>query len=442
MDRIVKLKNNDGEIYIEIENDSIFIKRKISRNGIINSIGFFEHIDEEGNTTVKKLTIDVCNIILDRIEGGEDYASSFIFYDGKFKNEYNFVTSEMEHKFTSTGIKFWNHSNQMLSYKTGGSNTIISTHVSPEGSCNLKCPYCSVTQRNTHSRIGLEVIQDYIEKLQTRGLKAVILTGGGEPTSYKYINELVNWLKYDRNLSVALITNGTLSNRLNPKSWQAFSWVRVSINLFDGWQDRISIPMEFLDKDCIVGASMVFTIEHQSFSEKYIDRLEMLRKVSDLTSKFNAKYIRILPNCLLNQNNLILIHNSINKILVELNDPRFFHQHKLHSAPKCSTCHQSYFRPYLSEEIFIENGEPGAVYPCDSIVLNNVNERFSSKYQLCHAKDILDYLDKKIKAKFNPTVDCKGCVFTSNVNMLDDWKNGKIDKFNEPKVDINHDEFV
>ena len=70
-----------------------------------------------------------------------------------------------EHKFTSTGIKFWKHAESMLSYKLGTGNSVVSTHISPEGACNLKCPYCSVTYRDTHSRLDLDVIKDYVVKL-------------------------------------------------------------------------------------------------------------------------------------------------------------------------------------------------------------------------------------------------------------------------------------
>ena len=59
-------------------------------------------------------------------------------------------------------------------------------------------------------------------------------------------------------------------------------------------------------------------------------------------------------------------------------------------------CHQSYFRPYLSEEPFHETGIPGTVYPCDSVVLNSSVTHFAQKYQLCGASDILDYIDKII----------------------------------------------
>ena len=60
--------------------------------------------------------------------------------------------SEQEHKYTSTGIKFWRHKEQMVSYVENTGKTIISTHISPEGACNLKCEYCSVSQRAVHQR--------------------------------------------------------------------------------------------------------------------------------------------------------------------------------------------------------------------------------------------------------------------------------------------------
>ena len=108
------------------------------------------------------------------------------------ENSIKFERSDEEHKYTSTGIKFWRHQDELIAYKKGEGNTIISTHISPEGSCNLSCSYCSVSKRAKNERIELSVIKDYVEKLKKRGLKAVILTGGGEPTLYPYFNELVN----------------------------------------------------------------------------------------------------------------------------------------------------------------------------------------------------------------------------------------------------------
>lgn len=330
--------------------------------------------------------------------------------------------SNEEHKFTSTGIKFWKHAEAMNSYKEGTGKSIICTHISPEGSCNLSCSYCSVSKRQRHNRIKLDVIKDYVLKLKSRGLKAVILTGGGEPTIYPEFNELVQWLKYDQGLSVALITNGTLTQNVKAETWKAFSWVRVSLNFFDGYKDKIKFPKI----DGVLGASMVYVGQS----------LEELKELSQFIDQDTVKYVRILPNCLLSQEDLIKEHQKIEVLLEELGDKRFFQQFKLHGQPCSAVCHQAYFRPYLSEV------DGGTVFPCDSLVLNDEQKHFNELYSICKAENILDFLDNKIKMNFNATKSCSGCVFTDNIKLLDDWKVNGVEKFDLYKEELMHEEFV
>jgi len=445
--KTVKIPKGMGELSLcRGENNKIILHRYANRGKISNYIENYEFIDNLNNSKLLPLTEDIATKILRRLENGQSYSSIFIFYENKPIDEdaVNREKSDEEHRYTSTGIKFWRHQKQLTSYKNNKGRSIISTHISPEGACNLKCPYCSVTYRDTHSRLKLDTIQDYVEKLQSRGLKAVILTGGGEPTAYKHFNELVQWIKYERKLSVALITNGTLSKRLEKDTLKAFSWMRVSINLFNGWEHRIgsNLNIKDLNDDCIVGCSMVYTVEHESTKEIMTDRIKTLNKVSKIADRLNAKYIRLLPNCLLEQKHLIRQHQSLEKTLAKVEDGRFFHQYKVHGAPKANVCHQSYFRPYLSEEPFHEDGIPGTVYPCDSVVLNDSYQYFAEEYQICRPEDILDFLDGKIKSRFDPRERCKGCVFTENVNMLDDWKNKEINRFSEFSEPLMHEEFV
>lgn len=334
-----------------------------------------------------------------------------------------YTKTEEEHKFTSTGVKFWRHMDKMNSYLDDSSSSIISTHVSPEGSCNLNCSYCSVKKRKKHFRIELDVMKDYITKLCSRGLKAVIITGGGEPTLYPDFNELVEWIKYDKQLSVALITNGTLSDRVGV--WEAFSWVRVSLNDFEDWEDKIFIPSSKLDEESVLGCSFIYVGQSS----------DTLKKVSRLANKLKARYIRVLPNCLWDQEELLVEHAKVKNILHSLNDPLFFHQFKIHGVPKSKTCHQAYFRPYLSEV------GGGTVYPCDSLVLNDACEQFDEQYQICKAGEVLDFLDGKIEMKFDLQKMCTGCVFADNVDMLDEWKKTGIIK-NDFSVVLKHEEFV
>lgn len=442
MNQSIKLSDNLGELFIEKKDENHYsITRKNNRNKIVNIIDHVQYFDN--NNDCKLIPIDdvILLKIKEKIMNEENYSSLFVFFEKSFDDisYINKEKSKQEHEFTSTGIKFWRHQEQMLNYKDNNPNTIISTHISPEGACNLKCPYCSVTYRKNTNRIELEVIKDYVKKLKTRGLKAVILTGGGEPTLYKHFNTLVKWLK-DQDLSVALITNGTNSNLVDKDVWKVFSWVRVSVNLFDGWENKINIPYELLSDDCTLGMSHVFTVEHEKTEEGSV--LEYFNKISKLADRLSAKYIRVLPNCLLEQEILVKVHRGLDDIFLKLKDDRFFHQYKFHESPKTNICHQSYFRPYLSEEPFYKTGKPGTVYPCDSVVLNSSVTHFSQKYQLCAADDVLDYVDKKIQHNFVACEDCKGCVFTNNVNMIDDFINNKINLFEKYSKPFKHEEFV
>lgn len=355
------------------------------------------------------------------------------------------VKSEMEHRYTSTGIKWWRHQEAMESYRASTGRTVISTHISPEGACNLKCPYCSVTHRDTHSRISPGTILDYVDRLQSRGLKAVILTGGGEPTAYPDFNTLVAFLRFS-GLRVALITNGTLAHKVDETIWPVFDWIRVSVNFFPGWEGKIGIPTHLLRKDCIVGCSTVFTDRHESALELARGWESLYAVVSRVADRVGASYVRVLPNCLLPQDRLFERHRELDALLAKTGDPRFFHQDKNHRAPSCSTCHQSFFRPYLSEEPNPWDGKPGTVFPCDSVVLNAPAPgsegygKFMSKYALCRPDEVLDYLDGKRSHAFDPRSDCHGCVFTDTVEMLGRWKETGEGEFrSDPLV---HEEFV
>lgn len=429
-----------GTVAILRDHGRVLVKRSVARGGVVNVVDRYERVTDAGIATLL-LDEEVANTVVDAVLAGRPWSAAFVVEDRpRVSLPLAWERSAEEHRYTSTGVKFWRHPEAMASYRAGGGRSVISTHVSPEGACNLRCPYCSVTYRDTHSRISLTRIKKYVSDLRSRGLKAVILTGGGEPTIYPQFNELVQWVKGE-GLSVALITNGTLPHKVTADTWRCFSWVRVSINMFDGWRERIRIPYNLLDSSCVVGCSTVYTIEHEAANEEVpLDRLELFRQISGVADRCGAEYIRVLPNCLLPQHQLLLEHESIRQVAEKLGDKRYFQQYKVHGAPDADVCHQAHFRPYLSEEPFHGDGEPGTVYPCDSVVLNDSMAHFGERYQICKPEDVLDFLDGKIAQRFSPRMDCAGCVFTANVEMLGKWKDSGDGEFSdEPLV---HEEFV
>lgn len=343
--------------------------------------------------------------------------------------------SAEEHKFTSTGVKFWKHRDAMESYRDGTGHSVISTHIAPEGRCNLKCDYCSVTHRTFHSSLDLEVIQDYVTRLKTRGLKAVILTGGGEPTVYKQFNELGEWL-LDEGLELALITNGTQFKRVSDRVLSGLSWLRISMNRFKHWEKMITVPTDRVGPQTVIGMSLCHSGDNNDD--------EFLEKVAARADAHDISYVRVLPDCMLPQRELVREHRRLQGLFDRLPaGGRFFHQVKIHNAPTQCKCHQSFFRPYLSEEVDPQTGRPGLVFPCDSVVLNDQVMKFASTYALCRPEEILDYLDGRIEQKFDATEHCKGCVFARTVNMLDDYVANGVEHFDQfEHSEMKHANFV
>lgn len=433
----------DGYVSILRELDGrILVKRFAARGKVMNIVDRYERASSDGSLVSAPFDMQSADSVVDSLLSGRPWSDSLIIGMASTLKPIEWTRSTEEHRYTSTGIKFWRHREAMESYRAGGGRSVISTHISPEGACNLRCSFCSVTYRDTHSRISFDRIQRYVADLTSRGLKAVILTGGGEPTLYPQFNELVQWIKAG-GLSVALITNGTTADRIHPKTWKCFSWVRVSINVFDGWRDRISVPRAQLRDDCVVGSSFVYSVEHEAVSEAVpIDRVDLFRQVAEVATKCGAEYVRVLPNCLLPQDRLIQEHHALRIDIDRLGDRRFFQQYKTHAAPGASVCHQAYFRPYLSEEPWHVDGEPGTVYPCDSVVLNDSIAHFGKEYQICKPENVLDFMDGKIAQRFDPRKNCSGCVFTGNVNQLSDWKENGTERFEEFMDSLVHEEFV
>lgn len=306
-----------------------------------------------------------------------------------------------EAHFTSTGLKFFAHPEKIKAYQEGNGRTVISTHISPEGRCDLNCSYCSVRDRDKAERIDLAVIKDFVTKLLPRGLKAVILTGGGEPTLYPEINELINFLRA-REIRLGMITNGMGRERV--KHWEYFDWVRISVNMFDGWLTRLGFPVD--RGDCLLGLSYIHAGGDPG----------VIYKLSRLADKLNAGYVRITVDC--RSTEMDKLHSEVAQAVRTSGDARFFHQNKHGRKPKSEVCHQSYFRPYLSEV------GGGTLFPCGSLVLNGDMAAFGPKFALCKGADVLDFLDGKIKPAFVPARDCDSCVFASTVEMLGTLKEG------------------
>jgi MoaA/NifB/PqqE/SkfB family radical SAM enzyme len=109
----------------------------------------------------------------------------------------------------------------------------------PQNVCNHSCSFCSYrlpdwknsTLFDESKAIPWEVCERLIDDFDRMGVKAVEVTGGGEPTAYPHFAELFRLLTLAE-IETSLVTNGTLFDKEKIEAFveSDWKWARVSID--------------------------------------------------------------------------------------------------------------------------------------------------------------------------------------------------------------------
>jgi len=171
--------------------------------------------------------------------------------------------------------------------------------IKPTNRCNHNCGYCAYRVDNLQlgkdmsraDMIPQTKMAEITEDIITMGVKAVTFSGGGEPLIYPYLPETLKPLA-EAQISFATLTNGAcLSGEIAELFAQYGTWVRVSI---DGWDGEsyaayrnVSVGMfdqvlenmanfKTLDGDCFLGISLIVDEKNADHVYGLIERLHGL----------------------------------------------------------------------------------------------------------------------------------------------------------------------
>ncbi len=115
----------------------------------------------------------------------------------------------------------------------------VSVELSLTNRCNQNCLWCSDRDLRDRSpdALNLDVLQNLFADLARGGARGVTIEGGGEPTLSPFFEEAVE-AALAHGLAVGLITNGLslFPEGRNPRLYQKFEWIRVSLDAADRWQ--------------------------------------------------------------------------------------------------------------------------------------------------------------------------------------------------------------
>jgi len=306
------------------------------------------------------------------------------------------MSSKVE-TFTSTGGKLIHNPQWLREVIENGRILPLSIECAPESRCNLMCNYCSNKDRKTDESLSADVLLPVLESMRGLGTKTIQWTGGGEFLMHPQANLLIKEC-HRMGYQQGLITNGTMFHALGKEALEKLTWVRVSLNI--EVLDRIIVPE--IPETTTLGFSCVVT---EDMDEAWI------KEIRNFVSAHNPEYVRVVTNCLVDNETQIANNDKLGKMVAEWGSP-FFYQRKDFRKP--AKCWWFWAKPFVHHDTYI--------YRCSSIVLNQDSEnRFHEKYRVCK----LDELPDQYKKKAFPVIptSCESCVFAGQNDLIDSLLN-------------------
>jgi wyosine [tRNA(Phe)-imidazoG37] synthetase (radical SAM superfamily) len=111
----------------------------------------------------------------------------------------------------------------------------LSVNLDVTTACNYRCDHCvDMDILNTGIRYEHEQLKNSLTTLIDRGLRSVIIIGGGEPTVYPGFADIVRHLKA-RDIKIGVVTNGSRMDRIAEvaDALTKGDWVRLSLDSGD-----------------------------------------------------------------------------------------------------------------------------------------------------------------------------------------------------------------
>ncbi len=180
----------------------------------------------------------------------------------------------------------------------------IYLRIKPTNICNQDCYYC--TYKNSITTTGREVkkndfipfdkMTEMINDFENIGVKAITLSGGGEPLFYKYIIPTLEML-FERNFDVSVVTNAqSLKGEVATLLYNA-KWIRVSldsaneetykkirnVNTFNEVIDNIKNFCLNKNENCDVGIN--FVVSKDNYTQIY-DMAKLAKEIGVNNIKF------------------------------------------------------------------------------------------------------------------------------------------------------------
>lgn len=197
----------------------------------------------------------------------------------------------MRDKFRIDSHKLIYHVERVSSWLKGQTIFPLYIEISPSGTCNHRCLFCSVDFMGFKKRfLDTDLLKKQIRHMGHLKVKSIMFAGEGEPFLHKDLPQIIEHTKKS-GIDVAITTNGSLmKSDISKKIIPVTEWIKVSLNAgtastyatihrtgekeFDKVLSNITNAVkirQMTNSKCTIGAQMLLI-------EENADEIEILTK--------------------------------------------------------------------------------------------------------------------------------------------------------------------
>ncbi len=237
------------------------------------------------------------------------------------------------------------HNNMLMRGIREGRIPPVHLQLNPTNRCDLKCKFCSCSRRDRDIELPFDVLAKTLEAFKHMSCQAVTITGGGEPLLYGRFSEMLNVMVDNLHMEAGLVTNGRHLQDFTPETWEALTWIRISVSDETPVADLLSTIKPIIQGQTDWSFSYVIT---QSPNPDSLARCIRFARENDFT------HIRVVSDILNSGVKLAGIREEIRRI-GEDSDIVIW-QDRSNYGPGTARCLISLLKPVL--------GADGGIYPC------------------------------------------------------------------------------
>lgn len=293
--------------------------------------------------------------------------------------------------------------NTDLLRKVQNSNRLVPLHIQilPTNRCNLKCKFCSCSERDEALEIDFNLARKIIEICRDEGTKAVTITGGGEPLMYPNFSDLVDCF-YDNSIKIGLVSNGLLLHEVDKKILEKITWCRISN---DDFRTLSANYREKLMKVVAEAPSVDWAFSHVVSSKP---NFEEIVRIVNFANEHNFTHVRLVADLFYPEYiNMELLEEKLKSLGVD--DSRVVYQGRK-AFVRGGDCYIGYLKPLI--------GPDAKIYACCGVqyALEVPSKDLPSELCLGDALDL-----HKIMFRSNVPLDgtiCVKCYYNNYNNVL------------------------